>query len=98
MKRALLTLLLLVAYLFAFAAGSFMHPFGITSVLASHGLAARIFIWDGVLLMLGLFVLTLGLEAIGKRLRDLLPWTAGALLLAAFAGFALRFGFVTRDL
>ena len=97
MKRALLVILLIVAYLLTFAAGSFLHPFGVTSVLASRGLAARLFIWDGVLLMLALFALTLGLEALGKRLRDLAPWTAAALAVATVLGLLARLGFITRE-
>ena len=93
----MLAVLLFVADLVVFAAGSFARPFGITSVLASRGLAARIYIWDGLLLMLVLLAVTFGVEALGKRLRSLAPWTAGAFLLAGLAGFLLRFGFVTRE-
>ena len=97
MKRALLAVLFLLADLTVFAAGSFTRPFGVTSVLASRGLATRIFIWDGVLLMLGLLLLTLALEAIGRRLRWLAPWTVGAFAVAALLGYLLRLGFVTRE-
>ena len=40
--------------------------------------------WDGVLLMLTLYQVTLGIEAIGRRLRDL--------AIAALLGYLLRPG------
>lgn len=97
LKRLLLCVLLVLLYLVIFAAGSFLHPFSVTSVLASRGRAARIFIWDGVLFALALYLLTLGIEAAGKRLRDLASWTTGSLIVALVLGYLLRLGFVTRE-
>lgn len=96
-KRVLLTILFTVVYLVTFAAGSFLHPLGVVRALGSEGLTARLFIWDGVLLMLTLYGLTLGVEALGRRFRDLAPWTTASLALAALFGYLLRLGFVTRD-
>ncbi len=97
LKRISLALFFLLVYLLAFAAGSFLHPFGVIRILGAQGLGVRLFIWDGVLLMLALYLLTLGIEALGKRLRDLAPWTTASLLLAALLGYLLRFGFVSRE-
>lgn len=96
-KRLLLALVLVFLYVVAFAAGSFAHPFGVTQTLGSQGPPVRLFIWDGALLMVGLYVLTLVLEAIGRRLRDLAVWTTASLVVAAVIGYLLRFGFVTKE-
>ena len=62
-KRASLAVVLTMAYLLAFAAGSFLHPIGVVRALGSHGPEVRLFVWDGVLLMLMLYGLSLGVEA-----------------------------------
>jgi hypothetical protein len=56
----------------------------------------RIFIWDGVLLMILLFVVILLIEALRKRIRSAGPWTVLALVLAGIAGYAAKLGFLTR--
>ena len=96
-KRVLLGILFTVIYLIAFAAGSFLHPLGLVRAIGSQGLTVRLFIWDGVLVMLTLYGLTLGIEALGRRFRDLAPWTTASLVLAALLGYLLRLGFVTRE-
>ena len=96
-KKFLLSFVLTVLYLAAFAFGSFLRPFDRVQTLSSHGLAVRLFVWDGVLLMLALYALTLCAELRGKRLRDLVLWTSGSLFVAAVLGYLLRLGFVTRE-
>ena len=96
-KRVLLTGFLVILYLAAFAAGSFARPFGVIRTLGSQELAVRSFIWDGVLLMVGLYVLTLVIEAIGKRFRSLAAWTTVSLVVAGLIGYLLRLGFVTKE-
>ena len=86
-ERVLLAALLPVAYLVTFAVGSVLHPIGVTRTLGSHGLTVRLYVWDGVLLMLALFLLTLAIEALGRRLWDLAPWTMGSLARAALLGY-----------
>lgn len=88
---------LVILYVVAFAAGSFARPFGVIRTLGAHGLAVRLFIWDGVLLMVGLYLLTLVIEAVGKRLRDLAGWTTASLMIAGLIGYLLRLGFVTKE-
>jgi len=53
----------------------------------------RAFEWDGVLLMLAVFVLILLIEALRKRLRSAAPWSTLALVLAAILGLVMKFGF-----
>ncbi len=96
-KRVLLAGFLVILYVVAFAAGSFTHPFGVIRTLESHGLAVRLFIWDGVLLMVGLYLLSLAIEAVGKRLRELAGWTTASVVVAGLIGYLLRLGFVTKE-
>ena len=104
MKKAIVTILLFLVFLVVFAAGSFMPPFHVQSILQNAGPAGpagsiapvRIFIWDGLLLAAGVFVLTLLLELITKRLRRAAPWTALAFALAVVLGLAMKLGFITR--
>ncbi len=95
-KNLFFALLQFVLFLVAFAAGSFFPPFHIERVLGVTPDGTRIFIWDGVLLMVLLFAVILILEALRKRIRAAAPWTVAALALAAIAGYAAKFGFLTR--
>lgn len=56
----------------------------------------RGFEWDGVFLMIALYVLILVIEASRKRLHSAAPWTTLALVLAAAAEYAMKLG--VRDL
>jgi len=56
----------------------------------------RGFEWDGVLLMLALFVVILVIEFLRKRLFRAAPWTVLALVLAGIAEYAMKLG--VRDL
>jgi hypothetical protein len=96
MKQVLLTVLQFVLFLLVFATGSFLPPFHIERVLAVTRDGTRIFIWDGALLMVALFVLILLIQAISKRIRTAAPWTALAFVLAGAAGYAAKLGFLTR--
>ena len=96
-KRVLLAGFLVILYVGAFAAGSFARPFGVIGSLGSHGLTVRLFIWDGLLLMVGMYLLTLVIEAAGRRLRRLAGWTTASLMIAGLIGYLLRLGFVTKE-
>jgi hypothetical protein len=96
-KRSLFTLLQFVLFLILFAAGGVLPLFGFPSVISRWAGGTRGFQWDGVLLMLALLVLVLLIEALRKRIRSAAPWTALALALAALAGLALKFGFMSFD-
>jgi hypothetical protein len=97
MKKAIATILQFLLFLLVFGIGSILPPFHIQHVLSATPAATRIFIADGLLLMLGLYVLIVLIEALAKRLRTAAPWTTIALVLAAVVGFALKFGFLTRS-
>ena len=95
-KNVLLTILQFAAFLIAFAAGNLL-PLVNISFLTKWADGTRGFQWDGILLMLAVFVLILLIDAARKRLRTAAPRTIFALLLAAAAGLALKFGFMTFD-
>lgn len=96
MKNVLSALLKFVLFLIVFAAGSFLPPFHIEHVLSVTTDGTRIFIWDGILLMALLFVVVILIEALRKRVATSGPWTAAAFVLAGVAGYAAKFGFLTR--
>jgi hypothetical protein len=85
-KNVLLTLLQFVLFLLAFAAGNLL-PLANISFVTKWADGARGFQWDGILLI----------EAARKRLRTAASWTTLALVLAAVAGLAMKFGFMTFD-
>ncbi len=98
MRNVIATLLQFILFLLAFFVGSFVyHPFHVESTLRMRELHTRSFIWDGVLLMLIAYVLVLAIEAARKRLKSQAIPSTIALLLAALAGYALRFGFITHS-
>jgi hypothetical protein len=95
-KNVFFALLQFVLFFAVFFAGSFFPPFHIEHVLGTTADGTRIFIWDGVVLMILLFIAILLLEAVRKRIRRAAPWTTLALVLAGTAGYALKLGFLTR--
>jgi hypothetical protein len=96
MKNVLFALLKFILFLLVFAAGSFFPPFHIERVLGVTPDGTRLFIWDGVLLMTLLFLVILLIESLRKRVATSGPWTAAAFVLAGIAGYAAKFGFLTR--
>ena len=87
-----------VLFLVTFALGSFLlHPFNKRTTLAPDALHTRVFIWDGLLLMLILYVLVLFVEVLMKRIKTAGPWTTVALGVAALLGFLMKFGFLSID-
>lgn len=100
-KKVIFTLLQFVLFLCLFAIGSFLPILSsllpsylhVPSNTLSFANGTRGFEWDGILLMLAIFVLILLIEALRKRFRNAAPWTALALALAAILGLAMKFGF-----
>jgi uncharacterized membrane protein AbrB (regulator of aidB expression) len=100
MKKALATIFQFLLFLVVFFVGSLFplpSPFHHERVLSTTPTATRIFIGDGLHLMLALFILIILVEAVTKRLRTAAPWTTLALILAAVLGFVMKFGFLTRS-
>ena len=97
MKTAVLTILKFFLFLIVFGLGSLFPPFHFEHVLIATPGVTRIFVADGLLLMLALYVLIVLAEALRKRLRASAPWTTLAVILAAVLGLMMKFGFLTRS-
>ena len=97
MKKAIVTAVQLGLFLLVFLAGSFFPLFHLEHVLIATPGFTRIFVADGLLLMLVLYVLIVLVEAFTRRLRTAAPWTTAAFVLAAIFGFMMKFGFLTRS-
>ena len=97
MKKAIVTVVQLGLFLLVFLAGSLFPPFHLEHVLIATPGSTRIFVADGLLLMLALYVLIVLVEALTRRLRTAATWTTAAFVLAAIFGFMMKFGFLTRS-
>jgi hypothetical protein len=97
MKNVVLTILQLILFLIVFFVGSLAPPFHFEHVLIATPGITRIFVADGLVLALVLFVLIVILEAVRKRLRIAAPWTTLAFLLAVVFGLMMKFGFKTMS-
>jgi hypothetical protein len=97
MKTAVLTILKFFLFLIVFGLGSLFPPFHFEHVLIATPGVTRIFVADGLLLMLALYVLIILVEVMRKRLRTAAPWTTLAVILATVLGLMMKFGFLTRS-
>ena len=97
MKNVVVTILQLILFLVVFFLGSLFPPFHFEHVLIATPGTTRIFVADGLVLALVLFVLIVILEAVRKRLRIAAPWTTLAFLLAVVFGLMMKFGFKTMS-
>jgi hypothetical protein len=100
MKKALATILQFFLFLIVFFIGSLFslpRPFHYERILSTTSAGTRIFMGDGLHLMLALFIVIVLIEALTKRLRTAAPWTTLALVLATALGFMMKFGFLTRS-
>src|SRR3984893_2698325 len=97
MKIVILTILKFVVFLIVFGAGSIFPPFHFEHVLIATPGFTRIFIADGLLLILLLYIVIVLAEVLRKRLRTAAPWTTLAFILAIVFGLMMKFGFLTRS-
>jgi hypothetical protein len=97
MKNAVFTVLKLILFLFVFFIGSIFPPFHFEHILIATPGTTRIFIADGLLLMLALYVFLVIVETLRKRVRTATPWTTLAFVLAIVFGLMMKFGFLTRS-
>lgn len=97
MKKAVLAILQFFLFLIVFGIGSLFPPFHFEHVLIATPGVTRIFVADGLLLMLALYVLIILVEVMRKRLRTAAPWTTLAVILATVLGLMMKFGFLTRS-
>jgi hypothetical protein len=95
MKKVLFAALQFLLFLAVFLVGSFVPPFHMEHVLLATPGMTRIFIADGFVLMVALFVLILLVETLRKRIISYGPWTTAAFILATAVGFWMQLGFKT---
>jgi uncharacterized membrane protein YpjA len=95
MKNIVFTILQLILLLIVFFVGSIFPPFHFEHVLIATPGTTRIFVADGLVLALVLYILIVILELARKRLRTAAPWTTLAFLLAVVFGLMMKFGFKT---
>jgi hypothetical protein len=96
MKRVLSGILQFILFLLVFAVGSFLPGahllLPVWSVSAGAG---RIFVYDGLVLMIALYVLILLIATARKRLPVAWPTSTVAFALALVLGLLAKFGFKT---
>jgi hypothetical protein len=97
MKKFLFTLIQFFLFLIVFAVGSFLHPFNLHWANTATAAGARYFVADGLLLALGLLFAIIITQAIRKRLCNT-RWTVIAFILAVAIAYAMKLGFITREL
>jgi drug/metabolite transporter superfamily protein YnfA len=91
MKRVLSLLLQLVLLLLVYAAGCVLPVFHVLPALQWNGAAGRVFVYDGLLLMLALYLLLLVAAALRRRLRSSGVTSTGAVMLALVLLLLTRF-------
>jgi hypothetical protein len=96
MKRLLSTVLQFVMFLLVYAICSLFPPFHIQRVLIATPTYSRIFIMDGILAAIALYIVIVLAETLMKR-RCHITWTTIAFILAAVLGYAMKFGFITHE-
>ena len=97
MKKAITTILQLLLFLLVFGAFSLFPPFHIEHVLGATSAGTRIFIADGLLLALAVYLFIVLIEFLRKRLRASAPLTTIAFVVAVILGLLMKFGFLTRS-
>ena len=98
MKKLLALIVKFILFLILDVVGSlFYHPFHVRTALSGNPLEPRMYVWDGILLMLVAYLLLLLIAVLRRRIATSVRWSTLALLLAAAAGYALKLGFVTQN-
>jgi hypothetical protein len=93
MKRIFSVVLQFILFLAVFLVGSLLPGANLLPMLSVGAGAGRIFVLDGLLLMLALYILILLIAAVRKRIHIAWPNSTLALALALILGLAMKFGF-----
>ena len=93
MKRFFSGLLQFFLLLVVFLIGSIAPAFGVIPSLEWPIHPGRVFVYDGLLLMLALYVLFLLIGLLRKRIRTAGVTSTVAMVLALILGLAMKFGF-----
>lgn len=96
MKKLLSTVLQFVMFLLVYAIFSLFPPFHVERVLIATPTYSRIFILDGILITLALYIVIVIVETLVKRLCQV-TWTTIAFVLAVLLGYVMKFGFITHE-
>jgi hypothetical protein len=96
MKKLLSTVLQFVMFLLVYAIFSLFPPFHVERVLIATPTYSRIFILDGILITLALYIVIVIVETLVKRLCQV-TWTTIAFVLAVILGYVMKFGFITHE-
>ena len=96
MKTLLSTVLQFVMFLLVYAIGSLFPPFHVQRILIATPTYSRIFILDGILITLALYIAIVIAEILIKRLHQV-TWTTIAFVLAVLLGYVMKFGFITHE-
>lgn len=97
MKKVVVAVLQLFLFLIVFFVASVFPPFHFEHVLIATPGVTRIFIADGLLLTLALYIVIVVVQVVRRRVRISTPWTTLALVLAIVFGLMMKFGFLTRS-
>ena len=93
MKRVLSVVAQLVLFLVVFLVGSLLPAANLLPTLSIGAGVGRVFVYDGLLLMLALYIVILLIATLRKRMDVAWLNSTLAVLLALILGLAMKFGF-----
>jgi hypothetical protein len=93
MKRVLSIVLQFILYIVVFGVGSLLPAFNILPTWSISTAPGRVFVYDGLVLTLIVYVLILLIAAARKRIPIAFPNATIALVLALIIGLLMKFGF-----
>lgn len=93
MVKAFLVILQTVMFLILYGLGSFLPVFTPLPTWEVHTSTNHVFVLDGLVLALLVYLVLLAVEAARRRLRGAGGLTTLSLVLALALGFAMKFGF-----
>ena len=93
MKSVLSIVLQFILYLVVFGVGSLLPAFSILPTLSISTGPGRVFVYDGLLLALLLYIVIVLIAAVRRRIAISFPNATIALVLAVLIGLLMKFGF-----
>jgi hypothetical protein len=93
MKRVVSAVLQFILFLVVFLVGSLLPGANLLPTLSVPDGVGRVFVYDGLVLMLALYGFILLIAAARKRIQISWPSSTLALILALILGLIMKFGF-----
>ncbi|HZL27108.1 MAG TPA: hypothetical protein VFC39_11310 [Acidobacteriaceae bacterium] len=93
--KIVLAILQFILFLCVFFVGSILPAVGLMPMKTIPAGVNRVFVLDGLLMMVFVYLIILGIEAARRRLRSGGGLTTLAFILALVLGLAMKFGFKT---